>query len=205
MELSFSMPPCCFPAVLLVQGIIARMQSGTAVQSQHGPVQCLNCWSRNLGQRHLKGSAKVNCGLPALLVTPDMNSGSLISSLFNYFVYLRYPYLWSADDKFLSETRLGFGNTYQLMFGEEMLFLSKNSNFPVSRTLKQQWVGPDSTDRASSKVSFVFFCKLGKICGVSQPNSDREFNGRLLVTTHQRDPDLGQGYFLPGNSCLAEG
>lgn len=88
MELSFSMPPCCFPAVLLVQGIIARMQSGTAVQSQHGPVQCLNCWSGNLGQRHLKGSAKVNCGLPALLVTPDMNSGSLLSHPCSIILYI---------------------------------------------------------------------------------------------------------------------
>lgn len=53
-----------------------------------GSVQCLNCWSRNLGQRHLKGSAKVSCGLPALLVTPDMNSGSLLSHPCSIILYI---------------------------------------------------------------------------------------------------------------------
>lgn len=35
-ELSFSMPLCCFLAALLVQGIIDEIQSGNTVQSQHG-------------------------------------------------------------------------------------------------------------------------------------------------------------------------
>lgn len=34
-ELAFSMSLCCFPAVLIVQGIIAKRQNGMNIHSQH--------------------------------------------------------------------------------------------------------------------------------------------------------------------------
>lgn len=160
---------CCFPAVLLVQGIIAKMQTGTAVQSQQG--------SSSMPELvHTAGVGVWDRGtLRALIKSPLVHLPywlhqtwywlSFISFLFNSFVYLRYPhppYLWSADERFLSETRLDFEESYQLMFGEEMLFLSKKPNFQVFRTLKQQWVVPASTVRATSKVFFCAFLQIRK-------------------------------------------
>lgn len=185
------MPLCCFPAVLLVQGIIAKMEKRNCCTEQCHAWTGTHCWSGSLGQRHLKGSAKVLWST-CLVGYTRHDTDSLL--LFTYFVYLRYPhphYLWSAD-KFLSEIKLGVGDTFQLTFGGEMLFLSKNSNFPVSGTLKQQRVRPTSTVRATSKVFFMLSCKLGKICGPCQTNCSMELKGRLLVTTDQRHTDLVQ-------------
>lgn len=134
---TFSMSLCCFPAAFLVQGIIAKRQNGTIVQSQCGsgaapeliPTARAGVWDRHNWMALLKSAGLY---LPCWLCQPCWSSTVFVSRPFNYFGYFRYPcppYLWPADAKFLSETRLGFGDTYRLMFGKEMLFLSENPSF----------------------------------------------------------------------------
>lgn len=127
----------CFPAVLLVQGIIAKKQNETNVQSQCGSgavpelthTAGAGVWDRD-NRMALLTSAGVY--LPCWLCQPRWPLTVFVSCPFNSFGYLRYPcfpYLWPADAKFLSETRLAFGDTYRRMFGKEMLFLSEKPNF----------------------------------------------------------------------------
>lgn len=67
------MPVCCFSAVLLLQGIIAKKQHETDVRAQRGSgavPELIHTARAGFWDRDNNGSAKDSWGLPALLALP---------------------------------------------------------------------------------------------------------------------------------------
>lgn len=136
-ELSLSTSLHCFPAALLVQGIIIKRQNGTNAESQRGSgavpklirAARLGAWDRHNWVALLKSPGVY---LPCQLCSHDCHRLSMSCACSILLNISGIPILLICGqltlNSFLKQSWV-FGDTYQLRLGKEILFLSENVNF----------------------------------------------------------------------------
>lgn len=136
-ELSLSMSLLCFPAALLVQGIIAKSQNGANAESQHGSgavpnlirAARLGTWDRHSWMALFESPGVY---LPCWLCSHNSCQLSMSHACSILLNISGIPILVTCGQLMLNSfMKQGWvsGDTYWLIMGKEMLLLSENVNF----------------------------------------------------------------------------